>query len=414
MIMINGQDVIREAAAQASGVTWTLSDGTTVTGTDIAALDSFTLADVGRTVINGGVLVQSTADSFFNALLSVISRIEVDTRIYSGDLDDFMVKDSEWGGFIERIRYKLGDIITDPKWNLAANAAATPAKVDYSSEEHTFYQLEALAKVFQEAVPILTPISYPTDQLYEAVRNEAEMRAIIDGMRAAVRNTITLGIQSIRHMMAQAAIAISIANTGTAINLLAAYQTETGDTSVTVSNWQQSDAFQAFSMRKIAETRDNIRAFTTAFNDGTVPSFTNEEDSKLIVLNKFDKILRFGVKANTFHKENLALGDYSTTTSWQGFNAGGAATDFDFDSVSKIMIAADANNKLGIGTSAFTKTGVVALLFDRYALGISPYKRKVTSQFTAIADFYNEFHHTLIGTMIDTSYPIIAFYIDTP
>lgn len=414
MIMINGQDVIREAAAQASGVTWTLSDGTTVTGTDIAALDSFTLADVGRTVINGGVLVQSTADSFFNALLSVISRIEVDTRIYSGDLDDFMVKDSEWGGFIERIRYKLGDIITDPKWNLAANAAATPAKVDYSSEEHTFYQLEALAKVFQEAVPILTPISYPTDQLYEAVRNEAEMRAIIDGMRAAVRNTITLGIQSIRHMMAQAAIAISIANTGTAINLLAVYQNETGDTSVTVSNWMQSEAFQAFAMKTIAETRDNIRAFTTAFNDGTVPSFTNEEDSKLILLNKFDKILRFGVKASTFHQDNLALGDYSTTTSWQGFNAGGSATDFDFDSVSKIMIAADANNKLGIGTSAFTKTGVVALLFDRYALGISPYKRKVTSQFTAIADFYNEFHHTLIGTMIDTSYPIIAFYIDTP
>lgn len=414
MIMINGQDVIREAAAQASGVTWVLSDGNTVTGTDIAALDSFTLADVGRTVINGGVLIQATADSFFNALLSVISRIEVDTRIYAGDLNDFMIKDSEWGGFIERIRYKLGDIITDPKWNLAANAGATPPKTDYSTEEHTFYQLEAIAKVFQEAVPILTPISYPTDQLYEAVRNEAEMRAIIDGMRSAVRNTITLGIQSIRHMLAQCAIAVSIGNTGTAVNLLAAYQTETGDTTVTVSNWQQSEAFQAFSMRKIAETRDNLRAFTTAFNDSTVPSFTNEEDSKLILLNKFDKILRFGVRANTFHAENLALGDYSTTTSWQGFNAGGTATDFDFDSVSKVMIAADANDKLGIGTSAFTQGGVVALLFDRYALGISPYKRKVTSQFTAIADFYNEFHHTLIGTMLDTSYPIIAFYIDTP
>lgn len=414
MIMIDGQDVIREAAAQASGVTWVLSDGNTVTGTDIAALDSFTLADVGRTVINGGVLIQATADSFFNALLSVISRIEVDTRIYAGDLNDFMIKDSEWGGFIERIRYKLGDIITDPKWNLAANAGLTPPKTDYSTEEHTFYQLEAIAKVFQEAVPILTPISYPTDQLYEAVRNEAEMRAIIDGMRSAVRNTITLGIQSIRHMLAQCAIAVSIANTSTAVNLLAAYQTETSDTTVTVSNWQQSEAFQAFSMRKIAETRDNLRAFTTAFNDGTVPSFSNEEDTKLVLLNKFDKILRFGVKANTFHQENLALGDYSTTTSWQGFNAGGAATDFDFDSVSKVMIAADVNDKLGIGTSAFTQGGVVALLFDRYALGISPYKRKVTSQFTAIADFYNEFHHTLIGTMLDTSYPIIAFYIDTP
>ena len=78
------------------------------------------------------------------------------------------------------------------------------------------------------------------------------------------------------------------------------------------------------------------------------------------------------------------------------------------------MVAADSDNKLGIGTSAFTADGVVGLLFDRYALGISPYKRKVTSSYTAIGDYLNEFNHTLIGTILDRKYPLVAFYIATP
>ena len=414
MIMINGQDVVREAAAQASGVTWLLSDGVTVTGTDIAALDSFDVADVGRTVVDpiSGDVVRGTAESFFNALISVIARIEVDSRAYTGDLADLMIKDSEWGGFVERVYYQLADIITDPKWNLASNYAN--GITDYAAAEHGFYPVKAEASVFEEAVPLLTPVSNPVDQLKEACRGEDEMRALINGIRTAVNNTIALGIQSIRHMLAQCAIAVSMAGTLTAVNLLAVYQAETGDTTVTASNWQASEAFQAHALKTIAETRDNLKVFSKAFNDGSVPAFTDDEYSKLILLNKFDKICRFGVKASTFNQQNLALGDYSTTTCWQGYDAGSPQTPFDFASVSKVMIAADATEKLGIGSSAFTADGVVALLFDRYALGISPYKRKVTSQYTAVGDYLNEFHHTLIGTILDRKYPIVAFYIATP
>ena len=416
MILVNGEDVIKTAASQMTGVTFTLSDGTPVASTDIAGLDSFTVVDLGTAVVDpiSGDLVKATAESFFNALVSVISRIEVDSRAYKGDLNDFMIKDSEWGGFFERVYFELADIVDDPKWNLAKNAGLTPPKVDYADEDHRFYPLKAHAKLFRKAVPLLTPISLPVDQLKEACRNEAEMQSIVNGIVAAVNKTIEAGLQSMRHMMAQDAIAISLANTSTAINLLAVYQSETGDTSVTVSNWMSKPDFMAHALKTIAETRDNLSMLTTAFNDHTVPVASDPDQTKLILLNKFDKLCRFGVKASTFNQQNLAIGDYSTTTSWQGINAGSGAADFDFASVSKIMINADADNSLGIGTSAFSASGIVGLLFDRYALGMSPYKRKVTSQYTAIADFLNQFHHTLVGATIDITYPIVAFYIATP
>lgn len=414
MIMINGSDVIKEAAAQATGInTWTRADGTVISTTDIAAIDTFTLADVGASIIDGnGNIVRGTCESFFDSLLSVISRIESENRVYGGQLKSLMIKDSMWGGFVERVNYHPGDIITDPKWNLMANYKN--GKKNYSHEEHGFYPLQADGRIFREAVPVLTPVSFPTDQLYEAVRNEAELQSIINGMQAAVQNTKVIGFDMIKHALIQCAIAVSIAGTGTAVNLLEVYQNETGDTSVTESNWMSSPEFMAHAAMTISETLDNMEDLSVNFNDGSVPTFTDGDYKKLIILNKFAKALKFKVKANTYNEELIGFGDFETVTSWQGYNEGGGAVNYDFPSVSKVMIAADSDDKLGIGTSAFTATGVVGVAFDRYALGISPYKAKVTSQYTAIGDYYNQFHHTLAGTILDRKYNLIAFYIKDP
>ena len=76
------------------------------------------------------------------------------------------------------------------------------------------------------------------------------------------------------------------------------------------------------------------------------------------------------------------------------------------------MISADPTNKLGIGTSEVTLTNAIGLLFDRMALGICPYRSKVTSNYTAIADFWNEYHHMLVNYILDSNYSMVAFFND--
>lgn len=409
MKMVDVENVTKQAAAQMSGVHFTLSDGTVISNTDIAALKSFDVVDVGSAVIDGnGDVIRGTAETFLQAAISLIARMEIDSRAYTGDMKNLMVRDSEWGGFLERVYFDLGDIIDDPKWNLMENYKN--GKKNYSHEENGFYPAKATAKIFQEGKPLLTPISLPTDQLKEACRSWDDMQAFLTGIQTMIRNTIELGLQSLRHMLAQDAAAVSIGATGTAINLLTRYIADTGNTLAAADALTDAD-FLTYAMQTIAETRDNMKTFNSVFNDGTVPTFTDDEYSELLLLNKFDKACRFRVKASTFNKDDLAIGKYETTTAWQGFNAGGTAQDFDFASASKIMIAADANNKLGLGTSAVTYSGVVGLLFDRYALGICPYKRKVTGNYVAYGDYFNEFHHTLINLILDTKYPIVTFYI---
>lgn len=414
MEIINAPDTVKKAMAQMTGFKWTLSDGTE-TGTDLAALDSYNIVDVGK-VLDAAQDPTTTKDIFFKSLISVISDIRTEAKAYTGDMAGFMVRDYEWGGFTERIYPGLADIIEDPMWNLAENRAA--GKTSYANEELSFYPLPVKAQIFQEAKPMLVPISKPAEQLQEAFTSWSAMQEFITAIAIQVDNTISLGLQAMRHNLAQAAIAVSMSTLtnqdgttrpATAINVAQEYYNVTGQT-VTDANWRNNGDFIAFTLQKIAETRDNFKTFNTAFNDGTWASFTDESDSRLILLNVFEKAARFKVRANTYNKDDLAIGDYERTTAWQAFRASGQA-DFAFSTLSQVRISADAANKYGIGTTAFTGENVIGLLYDYRGLGICPYKRKVTGKYVSVGDFYNEFHHTLVNMILDRKFPIVAFYI---
>lgn len=418
MEIINAVDVVKEAMCQMTNVVWTLSDGVTPTTAELQALDSFNIVDVGQSIDNASADPTVTRDSFFKCLISVISNIRTMARAYTGDMSGFMVKDYEWGGFTERIYPGLADVIEDPMWMLEANRQNN--KVSYANEELSFYPLPVKAQIFQEAKPILVPISKPAEQLKEAFTSWTAMTEFITSIAIMIDNTIALALQALRHNLAQCAIAVSMSTLTnpdgttrppTAINLAQEYYNVSGNT-VLASDWQDNPGFIAYALQKIAETRDNMTTYNSAFNDGTWACFTDTADSRLILLNVFEKAARFRVKANTYNRDDLAIGDYERTTMWQAYKATGHS-DFDFATLSSVMVGADSSSKLGIGTGAFTGENVIGLLYDYRGLGICPYKRKTTGKFVAVADFYNEFSHILVNMILDRKFPIVAFYIGT-
>lgn len=399
-------EVVQNALAQSMGTTYMEKTG------EISGIASNKLVDIGVDVDESGNL-----DTFFKGLISQIAYIEVENRAYKGDMNSFMVRDTEWGGFVERVCYDLAEIVDDPKWNLAANAAA--GNVDYSNLEHKYYKLGVNSKAFIEAKPIMTPISRPADQIKEAFDSWEQMNIFLSGISTAVQNTIEAGITSMRHMLAQCAIAYTTgtkAGKGCCIHLLSeAKANGIVEEAITAQQAMKNSDFLVYALMRISETRDNMRTMSSVYNNGDITTFTPEEDSRLILLNKFDKATRFHVKANTFNREDLAVGEYETTSAWQGITSGEKA--FDFSDCSKIMIAQDATDtqdKLGINlaTSAFSKDYCIGLLFDYKAMGISPFKRKVTGSYTASADFFNEFHHVLMNLILDPRYNTVSFFVD--
>lgn len=366
----------------------------------LAELESYKLVDVGKDVLDGG-----TVDSYVKALLTVMGKMVVDAKRYTAEIPSIFVDNFEWGGFVERVYFAPQDVISDEMYNLVDGR-------DYGEFEHKFYKPRASAKIFEEAKAIVTPISITRDQIKMAFTSWDEMNRFLSGVYTNVENTITLAMEAYAHMLISCGIAVSNSATETAVHLLTeAKAAGIVEDAATADDAMKSPEFLTFAMFRIAETRDHMKRYTTAFSNGTIPSFTDDNDNKLAVLSDFSRRCRFYVKADTYHEEMKSIGKYDTVSAWQAFKVD-EKPDFALETASTVSIAADADNKLGVGTDAVTIPYVIAVAYDHRAMGLCPHRTKVTTNYTASADFWNEWHHQLVNYILDANYKIVAFVVD--
>lgn len=402
MTLVQANEIVAQQVAQTLGQTYMTEHGY------LEGIPSDKLVDVGVDITSS----DKTFKSFLDGLLGRCARLEVESRIYTGDMNSFMVKSYEWGSFIERTVFKLSDIVPDTRWNIFDSPS-----YNYSADEHTYYDVKSSTLIFDELKPIRTQWSKPNDVVKNAFANSIEMARFMSGLQQAVRNTIEKGIESYRHALAQCAIAYttgSLASGTQAVHMLditdALGITTSSDTAETFM--KNTDAMATLAMT-IGEYRDNLQPLSCCFNDGTVPTHTPYGDSRLILLNKVDKALKFLVKANTYNKDELGFGDYERVTCWQAMKDSGG--DFDLETVSSVYIAKNtAADKLGIGlkSAAYTHKYCVGLLFDYMALGICPFRERTTTSYTASGDFWNTFHFVDLNLLLDSRYNIVSFWLD--
>ena len=386
-------DVVQQAVAQAVGETYMTQTG------QLSDLPSYKLADVGNAVFDA----QGGVDLVTKTLVDAMGEFECEVRPYEGDLSSIMVKPMEWGGFIERAYIDLATIVDDPRMNLVNGT---------SYDDHVYYAPSVQAKIYQEAKGILTPYSITEDMLKTAFTGWNQMEKFIGGIRANASRTIEAGINSMKHMLVQCGIATSVSGTSTAIHLLTdAIADGIVAAGTTAPEALQAPEFLCYALERIADTRDNMKVLSTAFNNGSIPTNAySDADTKLILLNKFEKACKFRLKSKVFNRDELSIGDYDRTAAWQGHDNGSGK--FGLQTVSSVKIAADAGEKLGIGSSAFSQDYVIGFAFDRLALGLCPFNRKVTSSYTAISDHWNTYHHLYCNALLDANYNMVAFVVD--
>ena len=146
-------------------------------------------------------------------------------------------------------------------------------------------------------------------------------------------------------------------------------------------------------------THDRMRTMSKLFNIGKQPRFTPKDLCHIVLLSDFSNSADIYLQSNTFHKELVQLPTAETVTYWQG-----SGTDFDFDSVSKIDVKSSQNHTV-------TTTGILGVMFDRWALGVSNVNRKVTSQYTPNAEFFTNFYKYKAGFFNDLNENFVVFFI---
>lgn len=399
---------------------------TSATPANLTATDSALLVDMGE-VAKGSSLA---GDLVFKTMIDQLGKLIIDSRAYIPSLPKLFVDPIEWGGFVEHVRVGLSDIQeVDEMWNPLGfinykNATYTdsdgnvyPAGTTYADtiaqKEHAFYRPNVNAKIYKEAKAVMVALSTAREQLFTAFKSWDEMNKFLSALYTSVENTLSYKAELYALMTVSTGIGTAVA-LGHEIPLVTMWNATHTTTINSVDEALENNDFIAYSLSIIAETKDNMKMFSTAFNNGIEPVFTPKEDNRLIILSKFANIAKFGVRANTYNEELLGIGDFDRVTAWQAINAGG--NNFDFGAVSTIRLSAGSATKLGLtpdtGQTYATINNIIGLMYDKYALGITLDKKRVTQNYIAVNDTWNSFYHSLVNYVCNPDYNIAVFTLN--
>ena len=184
-----------------------------------------------------------------------------------------------------------------------------------------------------------------------------------------------------------------------AVNLLKLYNDKFG-TDVKAANAITDKEFIRFASMTMALYTDRMSRISSLFNIGGKDRFTSADMLHVVMLSDFKAAANSYLQSDTFNNEFTKLPTAETVPYWQG-----SGTDYSFEKVSAI------NVKTSTGASV-NKSGILAIMFDRDAVGVSNLDKRVTTNYNAKAEFYNNFFKLDCGAFNDLNENFVVFFVE--
>lgn len=383
----------------------------TVTGevlgkTDLVAEDLSNVVDVGTEVFNA-----TAVDNYVKTLVNHIGKVIFVNRPYSGKIPSVLMDSWEFGSVLEKISCDTPAAEENESWDLVDGQ-------EYKQD--IFYKPTVSAKFFNSKVTFEVPMSFTEKQVKESFSNAAQLNGFISMIYNAVDRSMTIKIdglvmRTINSMIAQTLNAdktafaggYGTASTARCVNLLKLYNDKffpaTGSTAnpdaLTADKAIYDPDFIRFASYTMGVYIDRLASISTLFNVGGKDRFTDAANLHVIMLSEFAKGADVYLQSDVRHNELTRLPNYETVPYWQG-----SGQNYEFDSTSAINVKIDASTTVYID-------GIVGVMFDRDALGVSNLDRRVTTAYNAKAEFFNNYYKFDAGYFNDTNENFVVFFV---
>ena len=366
----------------------------------IVSEDLSNIVDVGRAYEN----LDNGLDNFVRALNDHIGRVIFVERVYRGRAPSVLRDGWEYGSILEKIRGKLPDAVENESWALEDGASYDP---------NIFYKPDVQAKFFNKRVTFEIDMSFTSMQVKSAFSSAMQMNGLMSMIRTNIENSMTIKIDSLVMRTINAAIAETIYNEFTggvysggsgvrAVNLLYLYNNNVAYSSITAAQALYDPAFMRFATLTIKNYISRMGVISTLFNIGGTEKFTPADMLHVVMLDTFRNAIQSYLYdgLNQFNTENIRLPDgVETVPYWQA-----SGTGYDFSDVSTIKVTTPSGHSVNV-------PNVLAVAFDRDALGVSNVSRRVTTNYNPKAEFWNEFHKFDAGYFLDTDENCVVFFM---
>ena len=357
--------------------------------------DLSNVVDVGTEIINANAV-----DSYVRSLVNHIGRVIFVNRPYSGNVPSVLMDSWEYGSILEKIRAELPEATENETWELTDGASYDP---------NIFYKPVVTAKFFNKRVTFEIPMSFTERQVKESFSNAAQLNGFLSMLYNAVDKSMTVKVDSlvmrtINNMIGETLYAdygsgsYSASSGVKAINLLHLYN-ERYDTELTAEEAITTPEFIRFAAYEMGVTSRRMSKISKLFNIGATDKFTPADMLHVVMLADFGEAANVFLQSSTFHDEFTRFPVAELVPYWQG-----SGTAYGFNDVTGIKVNT-------AGGHAISATGILGIMFDRDALGVTNLDRRVTTNYNPKAEFYTNWYKFDAGYFNDTNENFVVFFV---
>ena len=367
--------------------------------TDLVAEDLSNVVDLGTEIFDA-----TSVDSYVKSLVNHIGKVIFVDRKYSGNVPSLVMDSWEFGSVLEKISADIPNASENESWELEDGK---------SYDTNVFYKPSVSAKFFNSKVTFEVPMSFTELQVKQSFSSANQLNGFVSMLYNAVDKSMTVKMDSlimrtINNMIAETinadlydktSKAIVTTNTGVrAVNLLKLYNTKYG-TSLTADKAITDKDFIRFASYEMSLYMDRLSKISTLFNVGGKERFTPSDMLGVVMLSEFKASATTFLQSDTFHDNYVALPNSETVPYWQASGKNYAFTD-----TSKINVKTSGGNTVECG-------GILAIMYDRDSMGVTNLDRRVTTNYNAKAEFFNNYYKFDASYFNDLNENFVVFFV---
>lgn len=357
--------------------------------------DLSNVIDVGTQIFNANAV-----DRYVKSLVNHIGKVIFVDRPYSGNVPSVFMDSWEFGSVLEKVQAELPTATVTEDWHLISGEV-------YSQD--VFHQPQVSAKFFNSKVTFEIDMSFTEKQVKQSFSSAAQLNGFMSMLHNNVDKAMTIKtdaliMRTINNMTAETLLAdygsaaLSSKSGIKAVNLLYLYNQKFSK-SLTAAQAITDPDFIRYASMTMQLYIDRLSKISTLFNAGGKARFTPSTALHAVMLSEFKAAAGSYLQSDTFHDNYTALPGAETVPYWQG-----SGQAYAFDSVSAI------NLKTASGTDV-SASGILGVLFDRDALGVTCLDRRVTTSYNAKGEFFNNFYKFEAGYFNDTNENFVVFFV---
>lgn len=333
-------------------------------------------------VANVAMSIQT--DTLLNAISQVLSKTIFSIRPYTRKFKGLYQDNQQFGNHVRKLNIADSDWDKDLRYDLTDGSSVD----DMIVKKPNVLQMNYYGQnIFSRMVTLFR------DQLNIAFTSESEFQRFITMIMTNASDQIEQAHESVARMtLANFIAGKQKGDPSNVINLLDKYNTWTGQT-LKAADIYKSENFVPFTKWAFSQIK-TISDYMTERTQKYHINVTGKEISRHTPYQMQSLYMRAGfmndvatmVLGDVFHDDRLKLMNYETVSYWQSID--------DVDGINITPAYIDATGNVKVADSAVNMTGVVGVLFDREAVGITTVNQwSAPTPFNARGGYSNIFWH---------------------